>query len=226
MILGNIMVLDYNQQESQAIVEYFQESGYSVVSCAQAEDAIKQLKDEKHKISLLIYKMSMTNRSGYEILDKVRLFSEMPIIVLSEDNRLDSQLYAYSKKIDDYMVEPVILPLLEAHVEAVLRRCAEKKVYEEKIGEMTIDYESRKILLRDHVLKVTTKEFDLLEYFVRHRGMVLSRDKILDAVWGYDYIGGYRSVDTLVKKLRAKMGKDFPYIKTIYGVGYSFDVIF
>ena len=74
------------------------------------------------------------------------------------------------------------------------------------------------------VLKVTAKEFDLLEYFVKHKGMILSRDKILDSVWGFDYIGGYRSVDTLVKKLRAKLTKEYPYIKTVYGVGYCFDV--
>lgn len=76
----------------------------------------------------------------------------------------------------------------------------------------------------DKVLKVTAKEFDLLEYFVKHKGMILSRDKILDSVWGFDYIGGYRSVDTLVKKLRAKLTKEYPYIKTVYGVGYCFDV--
>jgi DNA-binding response OmpR family regulator len=85
-------------------------------------------------------------------------------------------------------------------------------------------YEGRKIYLADKVLKVTAKEFDLLEYFVKHKGMILSRDKILDSVWGFDYIGGYRSVDTLVKKLRAKLTKEYPYIKTVYGVGYCFDV--
>ena len=85
-------------------------------------------------------------------------------------------------------------------------------------------YEGRKIHLADKVLKVTAKEFDLLEYFVKHKGMILSRDKILDSVWGFDYIGGYRSVDTLVKKLRAKLTKEYPYIKTVYGVGYCFDV--
>lgn len=94
----------------------------------------------------------------------------------------------------------------------------------ETAGAITIDYESRKIYLEGKALKVTAKEFDLMEYFIKHKGMILSRDKILDSVWGYDYIGGYRSVDTLVKKLRAKLTKQYPYIQTVYGVGYCFDV--
>ena len=122
------------------------------------------------------------------------------------------------------MTEPVPLPLLEAHVEAVLRRFSEKRLSVETAGAITIDYESRKIYLEGKVLKVTAKEFDLMEYFIKHKGMILSRDKILDSVWGYDYIGGYRSVDTLVKKLRAKLTKEYPYIQTVYGVGYCFDV--
>ena len=122
------------------------------------------------------------------------------------------------------MTEPVPLPLLEAHIEALLRRFSEKRLSVEKAGKLTIDYESRKIYLSGQTLKVTAKEFDLMEYFIKHKGMVLSRDKILDSVWGYDYIGGDRSVDTLVKKLRAKLTKEYPYIQTVYGVGYCFDV--
>ena len=161
---------------------------------------------------------------GYDIIEKVRAVSDMAIIIISKDSRLDTQLYAYSKKIDDYMAEPVPLPLLEAHVEAILRRFSEKKLSVETAGAITIDYESRKIYLEGKALKVTAKEFDLMEYFIKHKGMILSRDKILDSVWGYDYIGGYRSVDTLVKKLRAKLTKQYPYIQTVYGVGYCFDV--
>ena len=106
----------------------------------------------------------------------------------------------------------------------LLRRLREKEFSEETVGALTIDYESRKIYLAGQSLRVTAKEFDLLEFFIRHRGMVLSRDKILDSVWGFDYVGGYRSVDTLVKKLRAKLTKEYPYIQTVYGVGYCFEV--
>ena len=138
------------------------------------------------------------------------MYSDMAILMLSQDDKLDSQLYAYSKKIDDYMVKPAPLPLIEAHVEAIIRRTVEKRNAVEAVGALSIDYEGRKIYLADRPLK--------------DKGMILSRDKILDSVWGFDYIGGYRSVDTLVKKLRAKLTKEYPYIKTVYGVGYCFDI--
>ena len=178
----------------------------------------------RHKPELFLFYIDDSGRKGYDIIEKVRAVSDMAIIIISKDSRLDTQLYAYSKKIDDYMAEPVPLPLLEAHVEAILRRFSEKKLSVETAGAITIDYESRKIYLEGKALKVTAKEFDLMEYFIKHKGMILSRDKILDSVWGYDYIGGYRSVDTLVKKLRAKLTKQYPYIQTVYGVGYCFDV--
>ena len=145
--------------------------------------------------------------------ERIRMYSDMAILMLSQDDKLDSQLYAYSKKIDDYMVKPAPLPLIEAHVEAIIRRTVEKRNAVEAVGALSIDYEGRKIYLADRPLKVTA-----------NKGMILSRDKILDSVWGFDYIGGYRSVDTLVKKLRAKLTKEYPYIKTVYGVGYCFDI--
>jgi DNA-binding response OmpR family regulator len=168
--------------------------------------------------------MDTPARKEYETIESIREFTDLPIIMLSKDNRLETQLYAYSKKIDDYMIMPVPMPLLEAHIEAVLRRSTEKKRTVITAGALTIDYESRKIYLADQIIKVTAKEFDLMEFFVQHKGMILSRDKILDAVWGFDYVGGYRSVDTLVKKLRAKLTPKYPYIQTVYGVGYCFDV--
>lgn len=203
---------------------YFEESGYGVISCSDSDELIDIISKGRHKPEVFVFYIDGSGRRGYDIIEKVRGISDMAIIVVSKDERLDTQLYAYSKKIDDYMVLPVPLPLLEAHVEAVLRRFSEKKQAVETVGALTIDYESRKIFLEGKTLRVTAKEFDLMEYFIKHKGMILSRDKILDSVWGYDYIGGYRSVDTLVKKLRAKLTKKYPYIQTVYGVGYCFDV--
>ena len=191
---------------------------------SEHDEALDILGKGKHKLDLLIFVTDDSGSEDYKLIDKIREFSDIGIILISEDEKLDSQLYAYSKKIDDYIVKPVPLPLLEAHVEALIRRIGEKRVSMETIGDLSIDYEGRKIYLAGRPMKVTSKEFDVMEFFIRHKGMVLTRDKILDAVWGYDYIGGYRSVDTLVKKLRAKLTREYPYIKTIYGVGYCFDI--
>lgn len=224
MLTNRLLILNQREAACVEMKDYFQESGYGVIWCTEYDEAVDILSRGKNKPDLLILDADMPQRRDYEVIEKIRIFSDMAIIMVSEDSKLDSQLYAYSKKIDDYVVKPVPLPLLEAHVEAVMRRTAEKRVSVETVGALSIDYEGRKIYLADKVLKVTAKEFDLLEYFVKHKGMILSRDKILDSVWGFDYIGGYRSVDTLVKKLRAKLTKEYPYIKTVYGVGYCFDV--
>lgn len=224
MLLSRLMIFNQKEEECRQMEVYFEESGYGVISCSDLDELMDIISKGRHKPEVFVFYIDDSGRKGYDIIEKVRAVSDMAIIIISKDNRLDTQLYAYSKKIDDYMAEPVPLPLLEAHVEAILRRFSEKKLSVETAGSITIDYESRKIYLEGKPLKVTAKEFDLMEYFIKHKGMILSRDKILDSVWGYDYIGGYRSVDTLVKKLRAKLTKKYPYIQTVYGVGYCFDV--
>lgn len=224
MLLSRLMIFNQKEEECRQMEVYFEESGYGVISCSDLDELMDIISKGRHKPEVFVFYIDDSGRKGYDIIEKVRAVSDMAIIIISKDSRLDTQLYAYSKKIDDYMAEPVPLPLLEAHVEAILRRFSEKKLSVETAGSITIDYESRKIYLEGKPLKVTAKEFDLMEYFIKHKGMILSRDKILDSVWGYDYIGGYRSVDTLVKKLRAKLTKKYPYIQTVYGVGYCFDV--
>lgn len=224
MLLSRLMIFNQKEEECRQMEVYFEESGYGVISCSDLDELMDIISKGRHKPEVFVFYIDDSGRKGYDIIEKVRAVSDMAIIIISKDSRLDTQLYAYSKKIDDYMAEPVPLPLLEAHVEAILRRFSEKKLSVETAGSITIDYESRKIYLEGKALKVTAKEFDLMEYFIKHKGMILSRDKILDSVWGYDYIGGYRSVDTLVKKLRAKLTKKYPYIQTVYGVGYCFDV--
>ena len=181
------------------------------------------MKERSH--DLVILDRMLPSMDGITVLQEARKnHVSTPVIMLTALGELQDKLTGLKGGADDYMVKPAPLPLLEAHVEAVIRRTAEKRNPVESVGALSIDYEGRKIYLADKVLKVTAKEFDLLEYFVKHKGMILSRDKILDSVWGFDYIGGYRSVDTLVKKLRAKLTKEYPYIKTVYGVGYCFDV--
>lgn len=224
MLLSRLMIFNQREEECRQMEAYFEGSGYGVICCSDLDELMEMISKGRHKPEVFVFYIDDSGRRGYEIIEKIRAVSDMAIIVISKDIRLDTQLYAYSKRIDDYMEDPVPLPLLEAHIEAILRRFSEKKLSVETVGAITIDYESRKIYLDGNVLKVTAKEFDLMEYFIKHKGMILSRDKILDFVWGYDYIGGYRSVDTLVKKLRAKLTKEYPYIQTVYGVGYCFDV--
>lgn len=224
MVDNRIMILGSDEAVCLPIAEYLKESKYSVACCVNYTKALELLMDGKHLHDLIIFDMGIPSREEYELIRKVKEQSDIRMIIISEDDRLESQLYAYSMKIDDYMVKPVPLPLLEAHMEAIFRRNGKRNSLVRQVAALTIDYERRKVFLDGKPIEMTTKEFDLIDYFVNHQGMVLSRDQILDSVWGYDYIGGYRNVDTLVKKIRAKFTEEYPYIRTIYGVGYCFDV--
>ena len=127
---------------------------------------------------------------GLALIQWFREWTDAPIIVLSEQNSYLDKVEALYAGADDYMVKPAPLPLIEAHVEAIIRRTVEKRNAVEAVGALSIDYEGRKIYLADRPLKVTAKEFDLLEYFIKHKGMILSRDKILDSVWGLIILAG------------------------------------
>ena len=175
MLTSRLLILNQKEAECKEMAAYFQDSGYSVIWCTEYDEATEILSRGKNKPDLLIFDVDLPKRREYEALEKIRSLSDMAVLMLSQDDKLDSQLYAYSKKIDDYMVKPAPLPLLEAHVEAVIRRTAEKRNPVESVGALSIDYEGRKIYLADKVLKVTAKEFDLLEYFVKHKGMILQR---------------------------------------------------
>ena len=221
---SRIMILSRQESLCVEMAAYFRDRMYSVIWCTDYSAAEKMISDEKHRPDLFLFDLTVPSGLEYDVMRSARLYPEVRTIILAEDDHPESQLYAYSLQIDEYIVKPVTPEVLEAHVAAVLRRDIRINVSLKTVGALKVDYERSRIYLADNPMTLTAMEFSLLDYFIRHRGMILSRDKILDAVWGYDYVGGYRSVDTLVKKLRAKLTKEYPYIRTVYGVGYCFDI--
>ncbi len=221
---SQIMILSSDALAGQEMEIYFRESRYGVLLYTDYQEVLSLLHERKLHPDIILYNMGMPSREEYEAIRNIKDYSDIRILILSEDDRLDSQLYAYSMKIDDYMVKPCPLPLVEAHVEAIFRRGNEKSASRKSVGKLMVDFDQGRAYLAGSPMSLTAMEYDLLAYLVNHRGMVLSRDKILDSVWGYDYVGGYRSVDTVIKNLRAKLGKEAPYIRTIYGVGYCLDI--
>ena len=220
----SLLFVDVNQSDSGEAEAYFLENGYHVVVHGDYMKTREMLSRGMHGPDLAVFWLSESDQEGYELLARITETGDTAVIVLSDDSRLESQLYAYSKGIDELLIRPVPPVLLDAHIEAVLRRTTERKEPAREAGALSVDYEGRIVYLEGKPLPVTAKEFELLLYFMRHRGMTLSRDRILDAVWGFDYFGSYRNVDTLVKKLRAKLSEKYPYIRTVYGIGYCFDV--
>lgn len=184
-------------------------------------EAVAVFKEKKNEIDLVLLDLMLPDISGYTVLKEIRKISEVPVIILSARSAVADQMSGFEKGADDYITKPFSLALVKLHIEAVLKRAGIRRdilVYEN----LQIDRMSQKIYVKDKIIETTKKEFDLLLYFVEHQGVVLDRNKILDAVWEYDYTGDIRTVDTLVKQLRRKLGEECNYIHTVYGVGYIF----
>ena len=161
---------------------------------------------------------------GYDVLKSIREYSEVPIIMLTARESEEDQLMGLENGADNYITKPFLLRVLKAHIEALLKRANIASSDEILRGALRIEPEFRKAYINGELLNTTPKEFDLLLHFIQNENVVLSRESILDAVWGFDYDGGIRTVDTVVKQLRRKMSEQYPYIQSIYGIGYRFEV--
>ena len=160
---------------------------------------------------------------GLEVLKDIRLRSNVPVIVLSAKETVEDQIQGFAYGADDYITKPYSLAVVKAHVEAVLKRAAgEPDVETISCGRITLELEGKRVLVDGKRVEATPKEYELLEFFCRNEGRVLTREQILDQIWGFDYDGDTRTIDTMVKQLRKKIGNP-AYIRTVYGVGYCFE---
>ncbi len=148
--------------------------------------------------------------------------SNVPVILLTAKEDVEDQLKGFSCGADDYIVKPYTLSIVKVHIEAILKRLGHGQdcLY---AGDIRVECKAQKVFVNNQFIETTPKEFELLQMFIKHQGTVLTRDNILDDIWGYQYVGDIRTVDTLVKQLRKKLG-DTSYIRTVYGVGYCFEV--
>ena len=167
------------------------------------------------------FKEKATGR--FEEVMLIRGEGDMPVLVLTARSSEDDQLRAFSMGADDYLMKPFLLSVLKAHMEALLRR-AYNKGKRREYGRILLEEESRKVYLDEKHLELTPREYEVLNFLTINEGIVLSRDRILDEVWGIDYHGTDRAVDTIIKQLRLKLGRAGSYISTIYGTGYRFEV--
>jgi DNA-binding response OmpR family regulator len=219
-----ILLVEDDIKLRTTISEYLNLSGYEVITATDGRDAIELYCKNNAMIELVILDVMMPELNGYEVLEELRANSEVPVIMLTAKSKEEDQLYAFDKGADSYITKPFKLSLLKAQIKAILKRVRKYNGIVKKAGELTIITESQQALLENQIISTTPKEFELLSYFVDNINIVLSRGQILDAVWGYDYEGENRTVDTIVKQLRAKLTDKYPYIKSIYGVGYRFEV--
>lgn len=223
MDVVKILVVDDEARMRKLVKDFLSIKGYRVIEAENGEDAVEKFMANRD-IKLILLDVMMPKMDGWETLRIIRETSNVPIIMLTARSEERDELQGFSLGVDEYITKPFSPKILVARVEAILRRSF--GVEEEKIemGGIVIDKAAHEVSIDGKIVELSYKEFELLNYFMENKGIALSREKILNNVWNYDYFGDARTIDTHVKKLRAKMGTKGEYIKTIWGMGYKFEV--
>lgn len=217
-----ILVVDDEARMRKLVRDFLVRKNYEVLEAGDGMEAM-DLFYSTQGISLIILDVMMPKMDGWEVCREIRKESKVPIIMLTaKSDERDEQL-GFDLGVDDYISKPFSPKILVARVEAILRRSGKASGDEVlKAGAVEIDSAAHQVRIDGKLVELSFKEFELLTYFVENEGIALSREKILNSVWNYDYYGDARTIDTHVKKLRAKMGERGSYIKTIWGMGYKF----
>ena len=218
-----ILVVDDEQRMRILLKDFLIHNNYEVLEASNGREALEMFY-ENQDVSLIILDIMMPELDGYEVLREIRKDSKVPVIMLSAKSEEQDELRGFELGVDEYVTKPFSPKLLVARVSAILRRSnpeANDDILE--APGITIDKLAHRVLIDDEEIELSIKEFELLTFFMENKNVALSREKILNAVWNYDYYGDARTIDTHVKKLRAKMGKRGDVIKTIWGMGYKFE---
>ncbi len=197
--------------------------GFIVLEAENGEQAVDLFFKDKD-ITLIILDVMMPKMDGWEVCKTIRQYSKVPIIMLTARGEERDELQGFDLGVDEYISKPFSPKILVARVEAILRRSQVSVTEATEVGGIRLDKAAHQVTVDGKPIELSFKEFELLTYFIENQGIALSREKILNHVWNYDYFGDARTIDTHVKKLRSKMGEKGDYIKTIWGMGYKFEV--
>lgn len=219
----HVLVADDEFRIRKLLAEFLQREGYKVIEAGDGEEAIDLIFESKIKIDLVILDVMMPKYDGWFVLERIREFSTVPVIMLTARSDEYDQLKGFKLGADDYVTKPFSPSVLMARIKNLI-----KKEYTESeellFGKIKMSLSAREVFVEGEKIELTPKEFELLKYFIDNKGIALSRDKILNAVWNYDYFGDLRTVDTHIKQLRAKLGDCGSYISTVRSIGYRLDI--
>lgn len=219
-----LLVVDDESRMRKLVRDFLERKNFQVLEAENGLEAMEIFYEEKD-IALIILDVMMPKMDGWQVCREVRQSSKVPIIMLTARSDERDELQGFELGVDEYISKPFSPKILVARVEAVLRRVTHLE--EEQLtdaGGIFIDKSAHIVKIDGETIELSYKEFELLSYFVENQGIALSREKILNNVWNYDYFGDARTIDTHVKKLRSKLGEKGAYIKTIWGMGYKFEV--
>lgn len=218
-----ILVVDDEARMRKLVKDFLLVKGFLVVEASDGEEALDLFFAQKD-IALILLDVMMPKMDGWETCKSIRQYSQVPIIMLTARSEERDELQGFSLGVDEYISKPFSPKILVARVEAILRRSKVTVTDISDVGGICIDKGAHQVTMDGQVIDLSYKEFELLTYFVENQGLALSREKILNHVWNYDYFGDARTIDTHVKKLRSKLGARGSYLKTIWGMGYKFEV--
>ena len=217
-----ILVVDDEERMRKLVKDFLMIKGYSVVEAGDGEQALEVFCSRKD-ISMIILDVMMPKMNGWEVVKAVRKSSRVPIIMLTARGEEADELQGFKLGVDEYISKPFSPKILTARVDAILRRTNAAEGDSETFGGITINRGAHTVTANGETVELSFKEFELLDYFMKNKNLALSRENILSNVWDYDYFGDARTIDTHVKKLRAKLGSCGEQIKTIWGMGYKFE---
>ena len=223
--MAKILIADDESRMRKLVKDYLVREGYDVVEAADGEEALDIFYKDT-ELSAIILDIMMPKMDGISVLKEIRDSSDIPVIMLTAKSEEEDVLEGFNSGSDEYITKPFSPKVLVARVGAVLKRSGADKNenVELEAGGIVINTDTHMVTVDGNVVDLSVKEFELLHYFMSNAGLALSREKILTQVWDYDYFGDARTIDTHVKKLRAKIGEKGDYIKTIWGMGYKFEV--
>ena len=216
-----ILVVDDEPRMRKLVKDFLTVKGFQVVEAGDGEEAIDIFFEQKD-IALILLDVMMPKMDGWEVLKTIRKYSQVPILMLTARGEEQDELQGFKLGVDEYISKPFSPKILVARVEAILRRSSPGAKDVIDVGGIHIDKAAHQVEIDGKPVDLSYKEFELMTYFAENQGIALSREKILNNVWNYDYFGDARTIDTHVKKLRSKLGEKGEYIKTIWGMGYKF----
>ena len=220
-----VLVVDDESRMRKLIKDFLTQKGYLVLEASDGEEAMQVFQENQKKISLILLDVMMPKLDGWSVLRQIRQNSKVPIIMLTARGEEQDELFGFELGVDEYISKPFSPKILVARVEAILKRTYGDEKEIKDLGGIVIDLDGRTVKVDGKQIDLSLREYELLKYLIDNAGIALSRDKILNNVWNYDYYGDSRTIDSHIKKIRHKLGKKGNYIETIRGVGYKFEVI-
>lgn len=218
-----VMIVDDESRMRKLVKDFLLQKNFKVIEAENGEVTIDLFEERKDKIDLILLDVMMPKFDGWSVLRKIRQTSNVPVIMLTARGEEQDELFGFELGADEYIAKPFSPKILVARVEALLNRTRTKKENKTDYSGIIVDYDGRTVSCDGKDIELSLREYELLTYLLENEGIALSREKILNNVWNYDYYGDSRTIDSHIKKIRHKLGKKGKYIKTIRGVGYKFE---